>query len=122
MSLRELLSRMPFNWQSMTVSLAVSVEQYLLLPINHLASFLEKIPVQECKTKLLDACIMAYSYSSWWLSACRCSGWSASDFTQSKGQLADQKLDAVIARAEAVANSAFLKRTQGLKQALPDFQ
>ena len=49
-------------------------------------------------------------------------GWPASDFMEAKGQAADEKLDAVIARAEAVASGAFLKRTQGIKQALPDFQ
>ncbi len=41
---------------------------------------------------------------------------------EAKGQRADQRLNAVIARAEAVANGASLKRTQGIKQALPDFQ
>ena len=35
---------------------------------------------------------------------------------------ADEKLNAILTRAEAVANGDFLQRTQGLKQALPDFE
>ena len=49
-------------------------------------------------------------------------GWPPLDFTEAKGQRADEKLNAVIVRAKAVANGAFLKQTQGIKQALPDFR
>jgi hypothetical protein len=49
-------------------------------------------------------------------------GWPLADFTTSGGRGADEKLTAVLTRAEAVANGALLKRTQGIKQALPDFE
>jgi len=49
-------------------------------------------------------------------------GWPLADFTTSGGKGADEKLTAVLTRAEAVATGAALKKSQGLRLALPDFE